>query len=99
MATETVSASAESAAPAAVPSGLRDQVQSALHTALMRAQAVLAILDKGEFYALAATEGDETYALATAAECLLKDIAATAQAAITAIDGAGRVPAVEVAHV
>lgn len=74
------------------------KLDDALNCAKLRADAVLAILDKGDFYALAAAEGNESYALISAAECLLKDLAAQAQAAINANEAAARALRMEANH-
>jgi hypothetical protein len=86
MATKTVPADAtpavsEPAAPSIA--ALRGELEGALNTALMRIQAALMIMDKGELYdAAAAAQDDQTYALITAVECLLKNAAETAQKAL-----------------
>lgn len=58
----------------------------ALNSSRIMALAVLAIFEKGELYDLAATDGDQTFALLVAAETCLKELANESQAGMAAIE-------------
>lgn len=84
MATETVPGATLTAVDSPSDWELMNQAEHALNNACMRANAVLAIFDRGDFYDMASAKGDEAYALMSAAECLLKDLATVARAAMDA---------------